>query len=399
MKLILPSIILVIILNPVVNANDDQDDTDFIEASRLEAKNFGTYEPTFEPGYRPEISSDAGGFWYKVDKIEERLKHSPVVIRDPILNNYVEELTCKVAGIYCPHIRVYIIDSPHFNASMFPNGMMHIWSGLLLRVQNEAQLSAVLAHEIAHFLLSHQITQWRKLRNGAAVATFMDAFLTAGFATLAVAGNTMSFSRLQEAQADFYGLELMEKAGYSPHEAHVLWQQIINESNNDDSKAKRSDFFASHPKNEQRVNELLDLSKKHFSEKKDYQLNKAQYIDVIAPHYLAFMDEQIKLQDFGRTEFLLKSHRSLGLPKSIIDYFRAKMHALRKNDGDLEQAIILYKNSIIEKDTPPQAYRDLGFLLTKKKDPIATEYLQTYLRINPEAPDKTIVNFYIKMLN
>ena len=61
-------------------------------------------------------------------------------VNDPVLEGYLQGVTCRLAREYCSQIRVYVMDVPHFNASMSPNGYMEIWTGLLLRVENEGFL-------------------------------------------------------------------------------------------------------------------------------------------------------------------------------------------------------------------------------------------------------------------
>ena len=47
------------------------------------------------------------------------------------------------------------MNAPHFNAGMFPNGLMLVNTGFLLRIQSEAQLAAVLGHEVGHYVKRH----------------------------------------------------------------------------------------------------------------------------------------------------------------------------------------------------------------------------------------------------
>ena len=54
-------------------------------------------------------------------------------MKDPVLTGYVRELACRVAGDYCGDLRVYLLKNPTFNASMAPNGVMLVHTGLLIR--------------------------------------------------------------------------------------------------------------------------------------------------------------------------------------------------------------------------------------------------------------------------
>ena len=117
------------------------------------------------PGYTPEMSSDEAGIWMQVDKQEAQIKTSPQLVRDEKLNAYVSGLVCKLAGEYCPSIRVYILDVPEFNAFAMPNGAVVVYTGLLLETENEAQLAFVLGHEITHYLHRHSLEHLRMAIN------------------------------------------------------------------------------------------------------------------------------------------------------------------------------------------------------------------------------------------
>ena len=105
---------------------------------------------------RPDVASDEGGLWALMDREEARLRRSPFRMREEPLGRYLRDLACRLGASHCPDIHVYAVRTPFFNASMAPNGMMQVWSGLLLRMENEAQLAAILAHEISCSSLSRE---------------------------------------------------------------------------------------------------------------------------------------------------------------------------------------------------------------------------------------------------
>ena len=117
---------------------------------------------------RPELESDEGGLWAMMDREERRLRRSPFALRDARLQAYVQGIACRLAGEHCPDVRVHLVRTPYFNASMAPNGMMQVWTGLLLRVDNEAQLAAVLGHEIGHYLARHAVETLRDAKSRSA---------------------------------------------------------------------------------------------------------------------------------------------------------------------------------------------------------------------------------------
>lgn len=356
--------------------------------------------PTFKPGYRPAANTDEGGFWYQVDKIEQEVARSPQVVKDPDLNRYVDDLVCKLAGDYCSGIRVYIIKNPHFNASMYPNGMMHVWTGLLLRAENEAQLAAVLGHEIGHYLRAHQIERWRSLRDGASAAIFVDMILTMGLATMAVASGNSAFGRDQEVEADQFGMDLMVKQGYEPSEALNLWRYVSAEQAADKSKSGRSIFFATHPQPKQRIEKLEEAVDKVTHENHTEFVSAQQsYTSAIAPYYFDFMEDHFNLQEYEQTEVMLGKHQQLGYPMGQIYYFKGRLATLKKEEGFQSVAESALLASINAEGAPVESYRELGYLYLKSgKKAEAGGMFRKYLEILPEASDRKMIEFYLSSI-
>ena len=73
---------------------------------------------SIRPSVRPAINTDEAGLWMMVDKIENKLKTSGNLVRDPKINAYVSKLVCKLAGPYCNDVRTYVVRVPAFNANM-----------------------------------------------------------------------------------------------------------------------------------------------------------------------------------------------------------------------------------------------------------------------------------------
>ena len=126
---------------------------------------------------------------------------------------------------------------------MFPTGFAVVFSGLLLRMRNEAQLAGVIAHESGHFLRRHMIRSWRDMRRKT------DIFAIGAMAgrrrrrgrrasTSATMSSWRSSARscrcsttaaTMEAEADAMGAKLIAEAGYPPIEMANIWEQLIGE--------------------------------------------------------------------------------------------------------------------------------------------------------------------------
>jgi beta-barrel assembly-enhancing protease len=152
---------------------------------------------------RPAADTDEGGLWGLVDREEGRIKRSPLTIRDSALQQYLQDLVARLAGEHAPDIRVHAVRMPRFNAMMAPNGMMVVWSGLLLRVENEAQLAAILGHELGHYLERHQVEQLRSARTHALLSVMVGMIGGVGtfVGQVGLLASQFAFSREHETRA------------------------------------------------------------------------------------------------------------------------------------------------------------------------------------------------------
>jgi Zn-dependent protease with chaperone function len=159
------------------------------------------------------------------------------------------------------HFRFYVVDEKQPNAFALSNGVVVIHSAMFGIVENEAQLAAVIGHEITHTIEKHV---WRELqyhkkklialRIGGAVAAGMGAYGIRDITTLVEAAVRNGYSRSLENQADREGLQNMFAAGYDPREAPNVWKQMTRKlgdqptnffwSNHDSHTARRSYLMA-----------------------------------------------------------------------------------------------------------------------------------------------------------
>lgn len=355
---------------------------------------------------RPEQGSDEGGLWALLDREETKLKRSRFLIRDPALNEYVQRMICKLAGDHCPDVRVYLVQTPYFNASMAPNGMMQIWSGLLLRMANEAQLAAVLGHEIGHYLSRHTLDRLRDLKSRSAFGQFLGILLGAagagGFAPLgqlALTAGMFSFERDQEREADRIGLELMARAGYPPMEASKVWAQLLDELKAEQDwsgdAGQRSILFASHPPAEERQQELVNLAARWPNLNTDSAANP--YRALIAPHRWGWLEDELNRRKTGESLALLQRLISESPRDADLHYFLGETYRWRGTEGDLRLAMESYKTASEATNPPAETYRAMGMVYRQNGDQAAArQAFARYLKIKPAATDSEMINTYIK---
>lgn len=357
------------------------------------------------PGQRPDPSSDEAGLWFYMDQIESRLKTSGGVITDPALNSYVRDMVCKLAPSYCADIRIYIVQTPHFNASMAPNGSMQVWTGLMLRAQNEAQLAYVLGHEIAHYLRRHSVQQWRTVRNTAGVLAFFQlATASAGvgyvgdIAQLAAIGGIFAFSRDQEREADDIGFEIMAKTGYDPEQAPKIWGALMAEEKAG-GKSGRSIFFATHPSSDERLETLRGLAEKTSKEHGLWTRGREQYIAAIKPFRSAWLREEVHKGDPAATRVLLERLLEDEGDSAELHFFLGELCRLGGEKSDCEAAYSEYRKALDLGDPPPEVYRSLGLIhwrMGRAKE--ASDSFRRYLEASPDASDRPIIESYLNQL-
>ena len=320
------------------------------------------------PGSRPSLDSDEGGWWMMVDRFEEKVKTAGNLVRDEELNEYVNSVTCQIAGDYCGDIRVYLVRNPIFNAFMWPNGMMVVHTGLLLRMHNEAQLATVLGHEIGHYLRRHSLQRLRDIKTKATfLAMFSVALNAAGsagygnyanLADLVVTVGTLesiaAFGRENERESDGYGLLMMAKAGYDPREASKIWGQMLREYEADEDYDGPPLFFSTHPPSEERRAALADLGERVVRQMTVEPVRgRESYVSIMLPRRADFLKDELNLRNFDRTEMLLDMLIEDNVNLAELHYFKGELYRLRGKEGDEERALERYYVALSEPGTVP----------------------------------------------
>jgi predicted Zn-dependent protease len=147
------------------------------------------------------------------------------------------------------------------NAYCMPGGKIMVYTGLIEQLHaTDAELAAVIGHEIAHALREHSRERISR--------AYAEQLALAGIAVATGASNTtmqiasqvsavtfqLPHSREQEAEADRIGLELMARAGYDPNSAVSLWQKMSKLSS-----GGPPEFLSTHPSGETRIRDLEAL--------------------------------------------------------------------------------------------------------------------------------------------
>jgi predicted Zn-dependent protease len=359
-------------------------------------------------GYSPLANSDEGGLWMMVGELEKGTQQSPQLIKDEALNNYLHNIVCRLAGPQCASIRLYLVDVPQFNASCYPNGMLHVWTGLLLRTENEAQLAFVLGHELTHYFNRHGLNAYQAHRdtlNGL-------AFLSIGVAAVGVRTNTnlssamdlarlvavgalFSYSRDQEREADAGGFRLAVAQGYDPRQGARIWQQVEDEQEANPRRSASAVFFSDHPTNKSRLTDMNKLASQEAIGLNSGSVSESEFKKAMAPFRSQWLAEELDRGQLDESIALIRRLLASEPTSGELQFYLGEAYRRRNDKGDLDIAVSVYEDAIANQ-APNSAYRGLGIAALKSgKREIAIDSFKKYLSLMPTADDRSMVEFYL----
>jgi beta-barrel assembly-enhancing protease len=347
---------------------------------------------------RPAIDTDEGGLWSLMDREEARLRRSPLAIRDAALSKYLADVTCRLGGEHCPDIRIQVMRTPRFNASMAPNGLMQVWSGLLLRVENEAQLAAILGHEMGHYLERHQLEQLRDAKDKAVLAQIvgMVGGIAGAVGKIGILASMFSFSREHETRADRAGMRLMKQAGYDGRQAAQVWDNLLGELKvtGGENVGERSELFATHPPVANRRDDLLKLAGESGG-----TTAAAEYQRVIAPMRFGWLQDEVKRGQYEESVVLFDRLLGRNTADTEVLYARGEVYRLRADKDDLARSVADLERATSADQAPVEAWRSLGLAEKQRANaPAAARAFEKYIALSPEAPDGGMVKAYLSEL-
>jgi len=217
-------------------------------------------------------------------EIERQVK----LIEDPTINEYVNRVGQNLVRNSDAKVpfTIKVVESDEINAFALPGGFFYVNSGLILAADDESELAGVMAHEIAHVAARHGTEQASKaeLINFASIPLiFMGG--VGGFALRQAAGflipmQFLQFSRKDESEADYLGLQYLYKTGYDPGAAVSFFEKLqAKESAKPGSVSK---MFSTHPPTGDRI----EMSKKNIElvlpDKEQYVVTTSEFNQVKA---------------------------------------------------------------------------------------------------------------------
>jgi predicted Zn-dependent protease len=280
---------------------------------------------------------------------------------DPALTRYVQGVGSRLAaqsGVNLPYEFVVLNNSVP-NAWALPGGKIAINRGLLTELDSEAELAAVLGHEVVHAAARHtarQMSRGMLLQLGVfatAVAASDSDYgnLAVGGASTAAQLITMKYGRDAELESDYYGMQYMSKAGYDPQGAVSLQKTFVRLND-----GRRTDWlsglFASHPPSQARVEANIATAAQLPAGGRTGEtefFNAMKKVRASKPAYEAYDEGRKALSEKKVDEALTLANKALNLfPEEA--HFHALRGDIRLVSDKYDMAVTNYNRAISRRD-------------------------------------------------
>ena len=233
--------------------------------------------------------------WYSIEtdikigkSYAQQIEASMKMIQDPVVTEYVNRIGQNLVRNSDAKVpfTIKVVDSDDINAMALPGGFFYVNSGLILAADDEAELAAVMAHEIAHVALRHG-TRGQTRADIANIMTIPLIFVGGGigYAAREAAGiglplTFLKFSRGFEAEADYFGLQYMYKAGYDPNAFVTIFEKL--QALDKKKPGALSKAFETHPQTPDRISATQKEIATILPAKEQYIETTSEFNDVKA---------------------------------------------------------------------------------------------------------------------
>ena len=226
-------------------------------------------------------------------RLAQEVERQAKIVDDPIIAEYINRIGQNLVRNSDAKVpfTIKVIDSDEVNAFALPGGFFFVNSGLILKADSESELAGVMAHEIAHVAARHgtrNATRAELAQIGMIAASIAIPYTWTGYAVrqgmgLGIPMGFLTFSRANEREADYLGLQYMYKAGYDPTSFVDFFEKIETmEKRRPGTVAK---VFATHPPTDDRIAASQKEIQTILKAKPEYVVNTSEFNDVKARLY------------------------------------------------------------------------------------------------------------------
>jgi predicted Zn-dependent protease len=197
-------------------------------------------------------------------QIATQIEKDLVFVHDPQVESYVRNLGERVwVNSRQGQIpaRFFVIQDGELNAFAIPGGNVYVHTGLIQAAEDEAELAAVISHEVGHVIMRHgatHISRQMGLEMVQQLALGQEAGQATQIATQIVQSGIMTnYSRQDESEADVVAVETLYRMGYDPLAMRSFFAKL--QAKYGEQGGPIAKFFASHPPTSERMNHVTQM--------------------------------------------------------------------------------------------------------------------------------------------
>ncbi len=353
------------------------------------------------------VNKDEIMLWQKSAEEQRILENTGLIYPDQELEDYLNKIVAGLQAQFSPvdlEIRVKVIKNAHLNAFAYPNGLIYIHTGLLARMDNEAQLAAVLAHEMTHCIRRHALRAFRRYKEQPSFLRLVEHTLSktsslqdiARYMGISGAVASMSgYTRELEAEADRVGMEVMAAAGYDPGEARALFDNMIAEI--EQEGLEEPVFFGSHLKVRQRIENLQNLSDSGYINARPRVKNSEIFLVKLDKLLLTNAGLDIRQGRFQAARRSVEKYLRIKPDDTRAYFLLGEIFRQRGQVDDAPRAINYYNRAIFLDPTYADPHKAIGLIHYKKgKHTLAKKFFESCLQLSPDSPDRAYIQAYLK---
>jgi predicted Zn-dependent protease len=366
-------------------------------------------------GYEGEEAQFMAEARQEVDQVQRQLKR----VNDPALQAYVDRVGRSLAPKWVDPQQVNftftLVADPSLNAFALPDGTVVVHSGLLAALENEAQLAAVLGHEISHVTHRHAYQGYKSQQGkqkwfglgsmiaGAVVGTKHSEvadLITGTGSQLALNAAVNGYGRKLEDQADVVGLHYMVQAGYDYMEAPEVWK-VFSKYVKDQDKVSNW-FFSDHSTHVARIKNLtreINQDYRGSVPRNKLRLGEAEHQKAVAELSQQNAMANYEGKQYAQAARSLQSAVERNPGDARAHYNLGRVLWAQGGEKNAQDVLDEFATAVKLDPTMAAPWRDAGVVFYEMRDVNrSAQAFDRYLQLAPDAPEAPKIRAFLEVL-
>lgn len=329
------------------------------------------------------VDEEETRIWGEAGTLRDELVRTRWIKHDTEVVKYMQRIVDNLYPEFVPLLRVHLVRIPVVNAFATPSGDIFVHQSLLARMDNEAQLATVLAHEGAHVVYRHGVrartTQSFMVGANAIAQTVlavapmpivatpadliretMSRLMTRYGLTIFAISSMYGYTRSMEREADSVGFERLKHAGYDVRQASKIFAILGREL--EASEISEPYFFASHPRVKERQESFDELA----AGTTGGVIGEVSFVATVSNLRMDDIGEELRSGRYAQLIAFLARQRDLPDQHVNVRYYLGESYRLRNAEGDPIRAESEYRQVLSLAPAHFGASRGLGVICLRQ---------------------------------